>query len=125
MQPGLHAALRKAADSLGMSLNDYCTRKLAVPAGNLAALKEAAGSVPRAAEIFGADLVGIVVFGSWVRDELTDSSDIDLLVVLERRLPLTRSLYRAWDQTPVTWEGRPVEPHFVHLPAPGETKGGV
>jgi hypothetical protein len=125
MHPELHEALRKAADSLGMSLNDYCTRKLAAPVGNPAVLNGATGSIARAAELFGADLLGIVVFGSWVRDELTDRSDVDLLVVLESRLPLTRSLYRTWDQAPVTWENRPVEPHFVHLPAPGERVGGI
>jgi len=125
MRPGLHAALRKAADSLGMSLNHCCTRKLAVPTGNLAALSGAAGAIERAAERFGADLAGVVVFGSWARGELTDRSDVDLLVALESRLPVTRPLYRAWDEAPVTRENRPAEPHLVHLPAPGEPVGGV
>jgi predicted nucleotidyltransferase len=121
---GLHAALKQAARVSGLSLNDYCARKPAAPMG-IAARHGAIDAVDRAAALAGDALVGLVVFGSWARGDLTDSSDVDVLVVVDRSLRLTRALYRQWDQRPVTWDGRPVEPHFVHLPDAGERVSGL
>ena len=53
------------------------------------------------------------------------ASDVDVLIVVERTLALTRDLYRKWDRAPVDWEGRPVDAHFVHLPEAPERAGGV
>src|SRR5512134_1307647 len=117
--PGLHAALRSAAAESGLSLNDYCVRKLSAPVGNLAALEGGVRTVERAAALFGERLVGIAAFGSWARQQAASASDVDLLVVVEPSVALTRELYRAWDEEPVAWDGRRVEPHFVHLPEEG------
>jgi hypothetical protein len=48
---------------------------------------------------------------------------VDVLVILDRGRPLDRGLYRDWDSAPVTWGGRAVDPHFVHLPADGRATG--
>jgi hypothetical protein len=48
-----------------------------------------------------------------------------VLVVVERRLALTRALYRAWGRAPLEWAGRPVDAHFVHLPEDASGAGGV
>lgn len=114
MDPGLHAALREAAKEAGVSLNEYCVRKLAAPAGDIAG--PAADAVERAAALFGDSLVGLVIYGSWARDELAEGSDVDLLVIVDRRVAITRELYRRWDASPLRWDSLPVEPHFVHLP---------
>jgi len=124
IEPGLHQALRTAAREGGLSLNDYCARKLAAPT-NGSGFGDAADAVRRATLLLGDALVGVVAFGSWVRGEAVTTSDVDLLVVLDSRVALTRELYRRWDEGPVTWSGRPVEPHFVHLPDPGAVTGGV
>jgi hypothetical protein len=125
LPPGLHAALRRAAAEAGLSLNDYCTRKLSAPAGNLTAMAGATAAVARAAELFGEDLIAVVAFGSWARGEAIATSDVDVLVVVDAGAPLTRALYRRWDAAPLTWDGRPVEPHFVHLPEAGERPTGL
>ena len=125
LNPGLHAALRRAAADAGVSLNDYCARKLAAPAGNLTALRGATAVIERAADLFAEDLIAVVVFGSWVRGEALGTSDVDVLVVVEASAPLTRALYRCWDADPLEWDRRPVEPHFVHLPAAGERPTGL
>lgn len=114
MDPGLHAALREAAREAGVSLNAYCVRKLAAPAGDIAG--PAADAVERAAALFGDSLVGLVIYGSWARDELAEGSDVDLLVIVDRRVAITRELYRRWDASPLRWDSLLVEPHFVHLP---------
>ncbi len=122
--PALHDALRVAARDAGISLNDYCARKLAAPTDCL--VQAGAGeAVSHAVSLFGADCVGLAVFGSWARGDATPGSDVDLLVVVESRVPVTRDLYRRWDTAPVQWEARVVEPHFVHLPEPGAVAGGV
>jgi predicted nucleotidyltransferase len=109
-----------------VSLNEYCARKLAAPAGSLVALGDATAAVSRAAAVFGEDLVAVAAFGSWARGEPAAGSDVDLLVVLEPRVELTRDLYRRWDaQAPLAWAGRPVDAHFVQLPGPGAAGAGV
>lgn len=125
ISPELHAALRQAAEEAGTSLNDFCARKLAAPIGSFAGLQPGVEIVVRAADLFGESLVGVAAFGSWVRQELTPASDVDLLVVVEDDVALTRELYRAWNDTPLEWEGRRVEEHFVHLPEAGSRVSGL
>jgi hypothetical protein len=125
IDPALHALLKASACELGVSLNDYCARKLALPADAAALADDGPAVVRRAMGLYGAHLAGVVVFGSWARGEATDGSDVDLLVVLDRRLPLTRSLYGAWDASPATWDGRTVEVHLAHLPERGEIPSGI
>jgi predicted nucleotidyltransferase len=108
-----------------MSLNDYCARKLALPLGNLTALGGASRAVERAARLFGDRLIGIAAFGSWARGEAVKGSDVDILVVLDPGMTLNRELYRRWDEAPVVWGQRVVEPHFVHLPPRRETVAGI
>jgi predicted nucleotidyltransferase len=109
----------------GLSLNEYCARKLAEPGA--AAVGPGGDVVARAAERFGHDLVGVLVFGSWARGDEVEESDVDLLVVLDPGVAIVRSLYRAWDATKpeLTWDGRRLEVHFVRLPPPGETPTGL
>jgi hypothetical protein len=125
ISPGLHAALRANAAAAGVSLNDYCARKLAAPSGPAATLAPAMAVVERAAELFAERLIGVVAYGSWARQEMSDGSDVDVLVVLESGTPVTRALYRRWDERPIDWAGRSVEPHFVELPPDAAKAGGV
>jgi hypothetical protein len=125
VDPALHAALRASAENLGLSLNDYCSRKLALPVDAAALAGGAPAVVRQAVDLHGDDLVGVVVFGSWARGEVRDSSDVDVLVVLDRRMPLARSLYRRWDERPACWDSRPVEAHLVHLPERGCVPSGL
>ena len=118
----LHRTLKRAAAGESISLNEYCVRRLTVGAG-LAAQPSAAAVMVRAMAAGGDALVGVIVYGSWARGEAGPASDIDLLVVLDAARPLTRILYRDWDADPVTWDGRPVDPHFVHLPEGGPASG--
>jgi predicted nucleotidyltransferase len=116
IEPGLHDALREAAAAAGLSLNDFCARKLAATGG--VTNRAASDVVTRAAEVCGSALIAVAAFGSWARDEQAQDSDVDVLIVLDRPIPITRGLYAAWDAsaTDLFWDGRPVEPHFAHLP---------
>jgi predicted nucleotidyltransferase len=81
--------------------------------------------VPRAQAAFGDRLLGVLAMGSWARGDAAASSDLDVLVVIDPTVPLTRDLYRAWDREPLVFEGRPVDAHFAHPPQPGASPTAV
>jgi predicted nucleotidyltransferase len=122
---GLHGALREAARAIGVSLNEYCARKLAAPSPEFAGVGLATAAVRRAAEVVGDSLIAVAAFGSWARLELHDESDVDLLVVVEADVELSRNLYLVWDEAPVRWRGHRAEPHFVHLPDASRAPTGL
>ena len=121
---GLHAALREAAREAGVSLNDYCVRRLAAP-GPAPDIDGLSVAVERAAALAGPLLVGVVAFGSWARGNPADTSDIDLLIVVDPAFRLTRAVYRRWDEYLLTIDGRQVEAHVVRLPSPNAPITGV
>jgi len=125
IDPGLHAALRSSAEVMGVSLNEYCARKLAAPIGDLAPGTLGSDAVQHAASMLAESMVGVVAFGSWARSELHEDSDIDLLVVVDENVQLKRELYHRWDEAPILWQGHRVEPHFVHLPPSDRTVAGL
>ena len=125
LDPDLHAELRREAAIRGISLNAHCVQRLAVPREISPGFEGAAETVRRSTELMGESLVGIVVFGSWARGEPADTSDVDVLVVIDGDVPITRDLYRRWDEAPVAWSGRPVDPHFVHLPSKRARPSGL
>lgn len=125
LDPDLHAELRREAAIRGISLNAHCVQRLAVPRETPPGFEGAAETVRRSTELMGESLIGIVVFGSWARGEPADTSDVDVLVVIDGDVPITRDLYRRWDEVPVAWSGRPVDPHFVHLPPQRRTPSGL
>lgn len=72
MDPGLHGALRAAAGAEGVSLNEYCTRKLATPG----AIADPVTLPP----------AGRRVLGVWAE------AAIDGVVLFERSLEVSRRL---------------------------------
>jgi len=106
----------------GLSLNDLCGRTLAAPGAG--GLEAASGVVLTIRSRLGSDLEGVILYGSFARGELTTGSDVDLLVVLRAGTPITRSLYRDWEETLPAWNGREIDLHFVHLPAPEDRVSG-
>jgi predicted nucleotidyltransferase len=125
LPPALHRRLAARASANDLSLNEYCVRRLAGPEPMTVAHPAALAVRDRAADVAGARLIGIIAHGSWARDDMRAASDVDVLVVVERALPLTRALYHAWDRAPLTWDERTVDAHFVHLPEDPARAGGV
>jgi predicted nucleotidyltransferase len=123
IEPGLHAALRAAAEEAELSLNEYCRRKLMAPGFQVSGpATEVVGS---AIAVVGDALLGVVAFGSWARGEQTARSDVDVLLIVSADVAIRRELYRVWDAKPVFWGRHPVEPHFVHVPDPGARISGL
>jgi len=123
IDPDLHASLRQSASDAGMSLNEFCSRSLALPRADLP--DQILEALKRAIDLMGTNILGVVAFGSWARGEMVEGSDVDLLIVLRSEVDIDRSLYRAWDRSPLKWNGHFIEPHFVHLPVDGARITGL
>jgi predicted nucleotidyltransferase len=120
--PQLHLELKRMAKERDLSLNEFCLNTLQLSLNSNERIKTNA-SLPLidglVREYSRDGLVGIALFGSAARGELTESSDIDLLVVL--RSPIDRALYRRWDiavdiQEAIRKESNVVNPQFVRFP---------
>ncbi len=123
--PSLHSRLVKKARDEKVSLNRLCARTLEEGiSGVTPASGEWQGTVTALRKKFGDSLLGVVLFGSVARGEATESSDIDLLIVVASDVPITRALYRWWDEAIAGQVESNVNPHFIRLPeSPGEAGG--
>ncbi len=126
----LHGQLAREAERRGLSMNRLCGDLLqnALEKGGETEGRRFAALSPLVTTLkkhFKGDLLGVLVFGSQVTGRSSDSSDIDLLIVLSDRCPLTRALYRWWDDHVSLPSGPVVNPQFVHLPAETERAGGL
>lgn len=119
----LHSALRGGAREQGVSLNEYCVRRLSIPQAALP--PEATAVVAWATAAFGDAVAGVIAYGSWARGEATGGSDVDMLIVLDASVPLTRDIYRRCDGTALSWEGHPVQLQIVHAPSSESATGGL
>jgi hypothetical protein len=126
LPPEQHAALQDLAGATGVSLNTLCRQALTEFLGS-ACPKPVAESVEEplvraVRQMLGPSLVGVVLFGSKARGEEHAGSDVDLLIVVAPERPLSRHLYRQWDEALPTGA---YSPHFVHLPDSIEKAGSV
>jgi predicted nucleotidyltransferase len=137
MPAALHMRLREEAARTRQSLNQLCVRKLQE---NVSVLGSPGGSqmqqgivscdlVAAIVNRWGAELVGLVLFGSAARGDATEASDIDLLLVMTPEAPISRACYRAWDEFCIehsgAWDLDRVSAHFVHLPVDVRDAGGL
>lgn len=125
VRPHVHARLQAEARHRDLSLNEYCARRLSVP-GPAALIDEAAGAaVDRALAQFSEKLVGVILFGSHARGDAASASDVDILVVVDSSIPLSRDLYRQWDAKTRGRASARIDPHFVRLLADVRTMPGA
>ncbi len=117
-----------------MSLNQVCVARLKGGAGE--SLHARATTVPSLVssrliaavlERWGADLAGLLLFGSAARGEATRESDVDLLLVSRPAVAISRRLYSEWDVLAESFEPceRRVSPQFVVLPEDVHAAGGL
>ncbi len=123
----LHAAAKRRAVQLDISLNELCLRALNAylteePSAKAAVRHAEADLAHRVQEHLGDSLMGLILFGSMARGEARDGSDIDLLIVVRRELALSRLLYSQWDST---FTNDRLSPHFVHLPLTLSQAGSI
>lgn len=109
ISPELHIELKQEAADMGISLNQAVLNRITGEKNDLyIAIKQ----------VFKKNLVGLVIYGSFVRRENRKSSDIDLLVILDRQTIIERSLYSIWEEKIAPHIDKRTSPQFVHLPSP-------
>lgn len=108
--PDLHTQLKRAAEREQTSLNQYITQQLLQQTSQSTIISQTL------TKVFGDALLGVIVFGSSVRGEARQNSDIDLLIVLDSERAITRELYSLWDAKIEGKLGSVYSPQFSHLP---------
>jgi predicted nucleotidyltransferase len=117
--PRLHAELKRRAAKSGTSLNKIITEQLKWPTdAALHPVLEAGFRILTQAieQEWHKELLGIVIFGSTVRGEARESSDVDVLIVLSSGTKIERELYRRWDAKIGPKISDKYSPQFTHLP---------
>lgn len=126
LRPIVHENLRDEARRRQVSLNMICQQALegylTRNHPTIGADRSKAPLVAAISALVGEALIGVVLFGSMARGESREDSDMDLLIVIRRSIPLTRGLYARWDERFAPNEG---SPHFVHLPLDAMDAGSV
>jgi predicted nucleotidyltransferase len=70
---------------------------------------------------FGSSFVGLLLYGSKARGDAYDTSDTDILIVVDQSVRITRDLYRGWDATlPST-----VSINISHIPPSARDAGSL
>jgi len=121
----LHRALTAQAAREHSSVNELCVQRLSGPDLPFLPRRDLAALLARARAVAGPHLQGVLVHGSLARGEARAASDVDVLVVVDRALALTRALYRHWDGETLSWAGRTVDAHFAHAPTAGTRPSSV
>lgn len=122
LPPSLHDRLAVRSRKEGQSLNGLCLQLLALaidrPKDDSLATGVATPALGVLRKQYGPKLLGVVAFGSRISGTATDASDLDLLVILAKSVPIRRRLYRQWDEAaPLPSEaGLEFDPHFAHMP---------
>jgi hypothetical protein len=123
--PALHSRLISYAKGKGGSLNSACCELLsqALGAGGSGQLPFGLGRLLEAESPVGCDIEAIILYGSYARQEATPRSDIDILLALSGRRPITRQLYRKID----SFLSAPAHLSVMtaHLPAAPAQAGGL
>lgn len=123
----LHKSAKERALRDGISLNEVCNKSIKGYLGRTFDISRQHGDeesewIDKTKALFKNTLFGVVLFGSAARGEAGELSDIDLLIVLDKKVTLSRKLYTLWDRN--TRYGL-VSPHFTHIPATVQAAGSL
>lgn len=115
LDPALHKQLSHEAEDCHVSLNEICIRKLAAPVFISTFASPFASAILLARKIFGKALIGIVIFGSYARGQTRESSDIDLMIILQPGFKYSRDHLRQWDDEGLVVASHTVSAAIVYL----------
>jgi hypothetical protein len=94
----LHDAVKSRAEATQSSINSllesYIARGLQGAYNDLAETQ----IISFARRDFGTSFLGLLLFGSQARGDAHDTSDTDILMVVDDSVTIDRALYRTWDE---------------------------
>jgi len=93
----LHRRVKARASETGSSLNSVIVEAIdnGLSKGRLEALTPSI--IKHAKSQFGDAFLGLLLYGSRARGDAYESSDTDLLLVVDGSVRIARELYRSWD----------------------------
>ncbi len=125
----LHGQLAKKGMAEGKSLNKICIDLISLALQQPFSSSENDPLYPSVITAlqkkFGKELLGVLLFGSQVTGMATEASDVDFLIALSKKIPLTRGLYRWWDEKIEEPADAEWNPQFVNLPVSVESAGSL
>lgn len=116
LPPGKLKKIKNKSSTLGLSVNQYINLKLESNETSESSLVEIIKKSSLSSKI-----IALVLFGSVAKKTSDQTSDFDLLIVLDEHEKISRSLYAVWDTevdcklTPVMTDGKIASPHFVNF----------
>lgn len=113
----LSRKLKTQAARLETSINEYCISllKQSVELKIQNTNNDIKHVVDHALSVFDKSLEAVVLFGSYSRGDNTEESDIDILVVLNKSIKITRDIYNKWSALSNKISEK-FSVHFVNLP---------
>jgi predicted nucleotidyltransferase len=108
------------ADSRNISLNAFS--KQAISAG-LSFPESFIQIQSLLRSLYPEQVVSILIFGSTARGDAFESSDVDVLLVLDSKIPIDRDLYTRIDK--IKLNGKEVSVSIVHLPIDVKNVGSL
>ncbi|MBI2092598.1 MAG: nucleotidyltransferase domain-containing protein [Deltaproteobacteria bacterium] len=125
----MHRQLADFARRSQLSLNQACIellkKNLYGSDGETQLLQKIYEPAQKLKQHFGEKLCGIILFGSQVTGKATSESDIDLMIILDKSMPIERGLYKWWDDNIVWNEKNMLNPHFVNILEDEKLAGGL
>lgn len=120
----LHRLLTKEARLKNISLNSICEDL--IQKGLSVSSPEEQEILRHAQQVAGIEnLLGVVIYGSWARKDVRDSSDFDVLIVVRNEKKINRRLYQDWDLLNLKMDNKDVEANFVYLPSLEKSPAGI
>jgi predicted nucleotidyltransferase len=97
LPPALHQRAKERASELNTSLNSALVRAIERGLSGIPAEQFENTIITKATHQFGSAFVGLLLYGSRARGDAYDTSDTDLMLVVDQSVKIERSLYRDWD----------------------------
>ena len=121
LPPALHQVVKAKAQERNTSVNSVLVQAIqdGLSSGGIE------GSESRIIEMaksqFGSSFVGLLLYGSKARGDAYDTSDTDILLVVDQSVRIERELYRQWDATLPT----DISINISHLPPTAREAGSL
>ena len=117
----LHEQIKARAKAAKISINSLLQRYIEQGALGVTAVSGTDEIIRAADAQFGSNFIGLLLFGSRARGDAHDTSDTDIMLVVDPSVRIDRAAYRYWDQN--TPEGISIQ--ISHLPAAPREAGSL
>lgn len=117
----LHQRVKSKARELNTSVNSVLVQAIENGISSSGLEGNETRIIEKAKSQFGSAFVGLLLYGSKARGDAYDTSDTDLLLVVDQSVRIERDLYRTWDVALPT----EISINISHLPPTARDAGSL